>query len=68
MLSNPYCFLWHFTKIFVSLSVSKRDQTMNEFKYNIGYALSGGFIKGFAHLGIMQALHEHGIRPEILPE
>lgn len=39
---------------------------MNEFKYNIGYALSGGFIKGFAHLGIMQALHEHGIRPEIL--
>lgn len=55
-----------FHKIFVSLSVSKRDQTMNEFKYNIGYALSGGFIKGFAHLGIMQALHEHGIRPEIL--
>lgn len=39
---------------------------MNDFKYNIGYALSGGFIKGFAHLGIMQALHEHGIRPEIL--
>ena len=39
---------------------------MNEFKYNIGYALSGGFIKGFAHLGIMQALHEHDIRPEIL--
>ena len=32
------------------MSVSKRDQTMNEFKYNIGYALSGGFIKGFAHL------------------
>ena len=24
---------------------------MNEFKYNIGYALSGGFIKGFAHFG-----------------
>lgn len=39
---------------------------MNEFKYNIGYALSGGFIKGFAHLGIMQALHEHGIKPDIL--
>ena len=39
---------------------------MNTFKYNIGYALSGGFIKGFAHLGIMQALHEHGITPNIL--
>lgn len=39
---------------------------MSEFKYKIGYALSGGFIKGFAHLGIMQALHEHGISPDIL--
>ena len=39
---------------------------MSTFKYNIGYALSGGFIKGFAHLGIMQALHEHGITPDIL--
>ena len=38
----------------------------NSRKYQIGYALSGGFIKGFAHLGIMQALHEHGIKPEIL--
>ena len=55
-----------FHKKIVSLSVTKRDYAMNEFKYNIGYALSGGFIKGFAHLGIMQALHEHGIRPEIL--
>ena len=31
--------------------VTKRDKLMNTFKYNIGYALSGGFIKGFAHLG-----------------
>ena len=23
-------------------------------KYQIGYALSGGFIKGFAHLGVMK--------------
>ncbi|WP_455671808.1 patatin-like phospholipase family protein [Phocaeicola sp.] len=39
---------------------------MNEYKYKIGYALSGGFIKGFAHLGIMQALHEHDIKPDVL--
>ncbi|MGL4852230.1 MAG: patatin-like phospholipase family protein [Phocaeicola sp.] len=39
---------------------------MNKPKYKIGYALSGGFVKGFAHLGIMQALHEHGIHPHIL--
>lgn len=35
-------------------------------KYHIGFALSGGFIKGFAHLGVMQALLEHDIKPEIL--
>ena len=35
-------------------------------KYQLGYALSGGFIKGFAHLGVMQALLEHDIKPDII--
>ncbi len=35
-------------------------------KYETGYALSGGFIKGFAHLGAMQALLEHDVHPDIL--
>lgn len=35
-------------------------------KYPVGFALSGGFIKGFAHLGAMQALLEHDITPHIL--
>lgn len=39
---------------------------LNNKKYQIGYALSGGFIKGFAHLGVMQALLEHDIKPEII--
>lgn len=39
---------------------------MERYKHPIGYALSGGFIKGFAHLGMIQALHEAGIRPNIL--
>lgn len=38
----------------------------NSRKYQIGYALSGGFIKGFAHLGVMQALLEHDIKPKII--
>ena len=38
----------------------------NTRKYQIGFALSGGFIKGFAHLGVMQALLEHDIKPEII--
>lgn len=35
-------------------------------KYPVGFAMSGGFIKGFAHLGIMQSLIEHDIKPNIL--
>lgn len=39
---------------------------MTEGKYHIGFALSGGFIRGIAHLGMLQALFEHNIRPDIL--
>lgn len=35
-------------------------------KYKIGLALSGGGIKGFAHAGALQALEEHGIKPDIM--
>lgn len=35
-------------------------------QFGVGFALSGGFIKGFAHLGMMQALFEHDIRPDII--
>lgn len=34
--------------------------------YSVGFALSGGFIKGFAHLGVIQALLEHDIKPNII--
>lgn len=34
--------------------------------YRIGFGLSGGFIKGFAHLGVIQALLEHDIKPDII--
>jgi NTE family protein len=34
--------------------------------YHIGCVLSGGFIKGFAHLGVMQALIEHDYQPNII--
>lgn len=43
-----------------------RIPTSNSYTYQIGYALSGGFIKGFAHLGVMQALLEYGIKPDII--
>jgi len=35
-------------------------------KYNLGIALSGGGTKGFAHIGVLHALNERGIYPDIL--
>lgn len=35
-------------------------------KYQIGFALGGGGVRGFAHLGALKALFEVGIRPDII--
>jgi NTE family protein len=35
-------------------------------KYNIGLVLSGGGTRGFAHLGVIQALNEAGVFPDII--
>lgn len=35
-------------------------------KYKIGYVLSGGGAKGFAHAGAIKALEEFGIKPDII--
>ena len=35
-------------------------------QYKIGIVLSGGGARGFAHLGALQALHEHKIYPQII--
>ncbi len=35
-------------------------------KHNIGYALSGGGAKGFAHLGAIKALEERNLKPDII--
>ena len=34
--------------------------------YRIGIALSGGGIKGLCHAGVLKALEEQGIKPDIL--
>jgi NTE family protein len=39
---------------------------MAEIKYNIGLVLSGGGARGFAHLGLIQALNDVGIFPDII--
>lgn len=35
-------------------------------KYNTGLVLSGGGTRGFAHLGVIKALHEKGIYPDVI--
>jgi NTE family protein len=35
-------------------------------KYKIGLVLSGGGARGFAHLGVIQALNEEGIFPDVI--
>ena len=35
-------------------------------KYNIGLALSGGGVRGFAHIGAIMALEEAGIKPDVI--
>jgi NTE family protein len=39
---------------------------MTRFKYKIGLVLSGGGARGFAHLGVIQALNEAGIFPDVI--
>lgn len=39
---------------------------MSDYKYGIGLVLSGGGARGFAHLGVLQALNEAGIFPEVI--
>ena len=35
-------------------------------QYNLGVALSGGGAKGLAHLGVLQAMEERGIYPDVI--
>lgn len=35
-------------------------------KYHLGYALSGGGAKGFAHLGVLKVLESNNLKPDII--
>jgi len=39
---------------------------MSQVKYKIGIVLSGGGARGFAHLGVLEALNEAGIFPDVV--
>lgn len=41
-------------------------EQQREYEYETGLCLSGGGALGFAHIGALQALCEHGVRPEFI--
>jgi len=45
---------------------SNRQENKRTGNKKIGIALSGGGVRGFAHLGVLKALNEHGIYPDII--
>jgi NTE family protein len=38
----------------------------NKYDHSIGIALSGGSARGLAHIGVLKALDEHGMSPDII--
>jgi len=41
-------------------------QTDKAYLYQTGLVLSGGSVRGFAHLGVLQAMEEAGISPDVI--
>ena len=37
-----------------------------KYEYELGIALSGGSARGYGHVGVLKALSEHGVEPQIL--
>lgn len=50
----------------VANTLSRLSGLFSRPDYRIGAALSGGGARGFAHIGVLQALDESGVRPDIV--
>ncbi|MFH0895214.1 MAG: patatin-like phospholipase family protein [Bacteroidota bacterium] len=42
------------------------ENIVNKKKYKLGIVLSGGGARGFAHIGALRAMEEHGLYPDII--
>ncbi|MCB0806017.1 MAG: patatin-like phospholipase family protein, partial [Bacteroidales bacterium] len=51
--------------IFSFISLTAQHNTSGE-KPKIGLVLSGGGAKGIAHIGILKAMEQEGIRPDFI--
>ena len=50
----------------VATTLSKLSGLFARPEYRVGAALSGGGARGFAHIGVLQALDEAGVKPDIV--
>jgi len=50
----------------VALLILLLSLSFLEAKQRVGYAFSGGGARGYAHIGILKVLEEHGIRPDLI--
>ncbi|MDT0641398.1 patatin-like phospholipase family protein [Zunongwangia sp. F363] len=61
---------WHNGKTKTSIIIIKGLKELfsfgKKFPHHLGICLSGGSARGYAHVGVLQALHEHGIEPQII--
>lgn len=48
------------------ISENNRHMQLNSKPFKFGIALSGGGARGIVHIGVLEALHKYGIRPEII--
>lgn len=58
-----------FCKVMMGIRKKKVEKITNLFKekkYKVGYALSGGGIRGLCHAGVLKALEEEGIKPSVI--
>ncbi|WP_084555897.1 patatin-like phospholipase family protein [Alkaliflexus imshenetskii] len=53
-------------RLFIRDSKSETDKPDTTTEYRLGIALSGGSARGFAHIGVLKALEENGLNPEII--
>lgn len=53
-------------RLFNRDSKSETDIADITSQYGLGISLSGGSARGFAHIGVLKALEENGVKPEII--
>lgn len=48
------------------MNIRKLNPFAKKYEYEVGLTLSGGSARGYAHVGVLRALTENGIEPQIL--